>query len=171
MRNSENADLNALRPSLKGLATSIPSRQTDGPYWPMYILANFPAPACAWSSAASGIAESTSAGAFWYPYVVGITAFGVSSPAYPARTEEVPISITRADTSSVYLGMSVARVRGMVGRASAVIDHRVLVEAGRSLCHATVTPFSKIFCLDISTNGCSGPETKEQEEKGSFAGC
>jgi hypothetical protein len=34
------------------------------------------------------------------PYEVGIIALGVSSPAYPARSVDVPMSKTRAETSS-----------------------------------------------------------------------
>lgn len=34
------------------------------------------------------------------PYEVGMTDLGKSSPAYPARIEEVPMSSTKAETSS-----------------------------------------------------------------------
>lgn len=74
----------------------------DGPCWPKNSLASFfagsilPAP----SSAASAMETSSSVGADLYPYEVGIIAFGVSSPAYPARREDVPMSTTRAETSS-----------------------------------------------------------------------
>lgn len=39
-----------------------------------------------------------------YPYELGIIALGVSSPAYPARRDDVPMSITKAETSSVVSG-------------------------------------------------------------------
>lgn len=66
----------------------------------MYILAYLGADITVLPSVTSAIGISSSGIEVWYPYEVGIMALGVSSPAYPARNDDEPISITSADTSS-----------------------------------------------------------------------
>ncbi len=90
-----------LNPSLIGLPVCMPSRQTDGPCCPMYSLFLSPGSAdSAASVSASVMAVSPSRAVGTKPYDVGMIAFGVSSPAYPARSVDVPMSSTRAETSS-----------------------------------------------------------------------
>jgi hypothetical protein len=79
-------------------------RQRLGPCWPRYIFTFGPAGggACAPSSPIATSAPSAGVGACssLKPYVVGMIALGVSSPAYPARRDDAPMSTTRADISS-----------------------------------------------------------------------
>src|ERR1700691_4962360 len=92
--------LHALNPSLMGLPICISSRQTDGPCCPMYSLLSSFGGASSVSAPASAMETSASREPGTKPYEVGIIAFGVSSPAYPARSEDEPMSKTRAETSS-----------------------------------------------------------------------
>lgn len=91
-----------------GFPTCIFGLNIDGPFCPMCNLTDFlllegALSADSWpfslfdsSITTSSPVDSSSV----YPYEVGIIAFGVSSPAYPARIVELPISKTRAETSS-----------------------------------------------------------------------
>lgn len=83
-----------------GLPICMPSRQTDGPCCPMYSLLSSLGGAGSVSAPASVMETSASREIGTKPYEVGIIAFGVSSPAYPARSVDEPMSKTRADTSS-----------------------------------------------------------------------
>lgn len=89
-----------LNPSFMGFPICMFSRQTDGPCCPMYSLLSSNGGADSASVSASVMATSPSRATGTKPYDVGMIAFGVSSPAYPARSVEVPISSTRAETSS-----------------------------------------------------------------------
>jgi hypothetical protein len=90
----------ALNPSLMGFPICMFSRQTDGPCCPIYSLLSSFGDADSASVSASAMATSPSRATGTKPYDVGMIAFGVSSPAYPARSVDVPMSSTRAETSS-----------------------------------------------------------------------
>ena len=92
--------LYALNPSLMGFPICMFSRQTDGPCCPMYSLLSSLGGEDSASASASVMATSPSRATGRKPYDVGMIAFGVSSPAYPARSVDVPMSSTRAETSS-----------------------------------------------------------------------
>jgi hypothetical protein len=66
----------------------------------MYILFSSLGGAGSVSAPASDMETSASRETGTKPYEVGIIALGVSSPAYPARSVDVPMSKTRAETSS-----------------------------------------------------------------------
>lgn len=83
-----------------GFPICISSRQTDGPFCPMYSLLSSLGVAGSVSAPASVMETSASRETGTKPYEVGIIALGVSSPAYPARSVDVPMSKTRAETSS-----------------------------------------------------------------------
>ena len=90
-----------LNPSLMGFPICMFSRQTDGPCCPMYsLLSSFGDADSPSVVSASVMATSPSRATGTKPYDVGMIAFGVSSPAYPARSVDVPMSSTRAETSS-----------------------------------------------------------------------
>ena len=96
----EERRLYALNPSLMGFPICMFSRQTDGPCCPMYSLLSSLGGEDSASAPASVMATSPSRATGRKPYDVGMIAFGVSSPAYPARSVDVPMSSTRAETSS-----------------------------------------------------------------------
>ena len=93
----------AHNPSLMGFPICISSRHTDGPFCPMYSLLSSLGGAGSVSAPASVMETSASRETGTKPYEVGIIALGVSSPAYPARSVDVPISRTRAETSSKHV--------------------------------------------------------------------
>ena len=97
---------NVPRPSCMGFPICIPLRHRDGPFCPIYSLTlGLGACGCSLSVApASAMVTSppfASVGSSVKPKAVGTMALGVSSPAYPARREDVPKSRTSAETSSV----------------------------------------------------------------------
>ena len=100
-----------------GFPICISSRHTDGPFCPMYSLLSSLGGAGSFSAPASVMETSASRETGTKPYEVGIIALGVSSPAYPARSVDVPMSRTRAETSS-------GRVdgQGRVGREEQLED-------------------------------------------------
>jgi hypothetical protein len=100
MRCNDDNCMHVLNPSFMGFPICMSSRQTDGPCCPMYSLSF--GGACSVSVPASVMGTSPSRVTGTKPYDVGIIAFGVSSPAYPARSVDVPMSTTRAETSSVH---------------------------------------------------------------------
>lgn len=123
-----NTSHDVLKPSVIGFPICMPSRQTDGPCCPRYSLLSSLGGAGSASVPASVMGTSPSRVTGTKPYDVGMIAFGVSSPAYPARSVDVPMSSTRAETSSGCAESQRHALKGApfcfyVGHTTSVLHH------------------------------------------------